>query len=382
MRALGMASFSTIASSPELTRQARKYYVAAIGQTHVALASASDAPRDSTLLAVVILAHFEAITGEDQRSIKAWSEHIRGTAALIQLRGPDQMRTPAGKLLFMQASTNLITDCVRNALPMPKCVHDLMQGTYDSQDPLWLNHTALLKLTDFYSDVACGRMTNPAAIITQALQHDLDLQKIFSDAPSLWSYDILSVAQTGTEPPFPDNVHSYKSSLSAQVWNSMRCGRILVHSIIAGILRQVIQAGFSSPDSVARLQASVDILNQLKMDILSSVQQHLNCATSGKGSRATTSSMGLEKISSGCAALTLASMKNFSRFMDIECGQLPVLRTSRCYSLLHSLHLVGRVSDAGTQMRQSASNILYVVRKSLGIQQAFILAEELNVETA
>ena len=100
LKALGAASYSTTIQSPQLAAQGRKYYVSAIQLLNRDLAVPAEAIKDSALLTVITLSYYESVSGSSWRSLTAWSQHIQGIAALIELRGPEQLKTPEGKILL------------------------------------------------------------------------------------------------------------------------------------------------------------------------------------------------------------------------------------------------------------------------------------------
>lgn len=106
MKALGLAAYASITNQQDDRLRARQYYGIAIVRLNKALASRSRATLDSTLLSVVLLSYFENVTRSDYRSVEAWSQHIRGTAALIDQRGTAQMLTPEGRMLFLMVSSS------------------------------------------------------------------------------------------------------------------------------------------------------------------------------------------------------------------------------------------------------------------------------------
>ena len=100
-------------------KQARYQYLRAIQLTNAALKSPTDVIKDATLMAVMILGIFETVTGCNQRSVNAWAEHIAGAAALLKLRGLEQMSTRGGRRLFIQVSSNLMISCIQRGLYLP-----------------------------------------------------------------------------------------------------------------------------------------------------------------------------------------------------------------------------------------------------------------------
>jgi hypothetical protein len=92
MSAVGLATFSHSIHAPELMVRARREYVSALRLTNAALRSPIEAKKDSTLFSVMILSIFETVTGNNDRSLAAWAEHVNGAAALVKLRGKDQFK--------------------------------------------------------------------------------------------------------------------------------------------------------------------------------------------------------------------------------------------------------------------------------------------------
>ncbi len=101
MKAVGLAALASAAHAPELMKEAKKRYLSAIQLTNAALGSRVDCKKDSTLLAIMLLSIFETVTSSDQRSLSAWSNHINGAAALIRIRGPEQLMRCELNLFFL-----------------------------------------------------------------------------------------------------------------------------------------------------------------------------------------------------------------------------------------------------------------------------------------
>lgn len=125
MRAVGLAGFSNMVNSPELMREARRGYSIALQLVNTALRSQVDVRKDSTLLAVMILSIFETVTGFNHRSLHAWAEHINGAAALVKLRGREQLRSRKGLRLFNRVAASLLMSCVHQELAIPANILEL-----------------------------------------------------------------------------------------------------------------------------------------------------------------------------------------------------------------------------------------------------------------
>jgi len=114
IKAVGLASFAHASHAPSLYKNARYQYTKALQATNNALRSPVHVKKDSTLTAIMVLSIFETITGCNQRSLQAWAEHVNGAAALLKLRGRDQLNTPRGRRMFIQVASSLQICCVSN----------------------------------------------------------------------------------------------------------------------------------------------------------------------------------------------------------------------------------------------------------------------------
>jgi hypothetical protein len=122
MQAVGLAGYAHAVRAPSLKKKAQCLYVRALRATNAALRSPLEVRKDSTLMAVMILQIFETVTGCNQKSLAAWAEHVAGAAALLQLRGPEQLDTPSGRRMFIQASASLMISCIQRDLYLPDYV--------------------------------------------------------------------------------------------------------------------------------------------------------------------------------------------------------------------------------------------------------------------
>lgn len=378
-KALGLASCCSTSRAPGLASEAKQFYLTAIQLTNSALASAIEAPKDSTLLTVIVLTYFEAITGGDRRTLTAWSQHVYGTAALIELRGPAQMRTPEGRILFMQASTNIITNCIRLGIRVPNHIPELMAEASvvidNPKDPMWHVHVASLQVADFYSDVICGRIENNEIVVAEFLRLDHTLAAAFIDVPPCWSYEIITSQQGQLPNGFPGYMHVYQDALSAQIWNSMRCSRMILHWILIGMSRGYFLS-LSQEVKPSLIEASTKTLCQLQMDLLATVQQFV--VGLPKGHQDSTVKSSPSRDSSPKPETISAPLTSVSPLLEFASSRLPVLRTCpQGYQLQSALALVAHRA-ATSQIKQAALQMLRRIGSVLGLQQAFTLANALE----
>ena len=108
MKAVGIAGVAHTAKAPSLLKNARYLYMKAIQGTNAALKSPTLVKKDSTLTAIMILSIYETVTGCTQDSIRDWADHVKGAAALLKLRGREQLKTPRGRRMFLQIVSSLM----------------------------------------------------------------------------------------------------------------------------------------------------------------------------------------------------------------------------------------------------------------------------------
>ncbi|EMC98821.1 hypothetical protein BAUCODRAFT_120118 [Baudoinia panamericana UAMH 10762] len=368
IRALGMASYSVSCRSANATTQARRYYVRAIRSLNVNLTDPDTSKQDCTLLSVVALSYFETVLGTDQPSMKAWISHVNGTARLLELRGPDQVHTANGRILFMQATSILMAQSLMLGQRLPPHLHtyfaEAKQYLVGVPDVLWKEHGAMMELTDFYSDAVSGRLLDPSYIIATATAIDTKLKAAFIDAPRKWTYIVedCSPDTLTSYIDFTNRLHVYQTSWSAQIHNSGRNGRILCHATVLGLLRRLTALHVQLPGAEALAERAHSIIKELSLDILASVPQHLGLIkpeiATPKGGFAIGGTMEVTAPSS---------------LIDYDNATIPVLRTTTGYQLVHAVSLVGKVAHEAS-MRGAACSALREIGRRLGMKQALFLA--------
>ena len=358
LRALGMASFSLSRRSTEAAVSARSYYLRSLQALSAAVRSPMHATLDNTLLSAMMLSFFETIIGERRMGLEAWSNHVAGTAALLHMRGMGQLRTQDGLTLFLQATTNIMSQCVHHCQRLPQSVRRMIDECTahipDPSDPVWKVHTAWAQLVDFLADVV-GDHLRHAVVIETAHKLDAALSLAFVDAGSAWHFEIQKTAPNGATVRFQGYYHIYQSSLSAQVWNSMRNGRLVLSDIVIG----VAESGAFGVDADCVISA-IATKSQMSRDILATVPQHTRCADFATVPRLSTPVSGV------------------STLLDHTSARLPVLRTARGYQLVWFVASVGSRASVGSEIRVTACEALRTCASALGLQQAAFLAERLE----
>jgi hypothetical protein len=391
MKAVGLAGYSHVAHAPQLIKDARHEYTKALRLTNLALRSPEDVKKDSTLLAIMILGIFETVTGCDQRSLNAWAEHINGAAAVVKLRGLEQLRTPAGRRMFIQVTSSLLISCIQRRLALPAHIIELRAEAakyINTAEVAWRVLDSLAAFADFRSKTRAGEITDPQVILSKALEIDGTLLELFSDVPLDWEYETV---YTDADPDvvFNKSYHVYYDYWVAQLWNAMRTIRILLNEQIRGILLQ----GFSSkpplflgPEYTAQLQISTDVLYELAADILASVPQHLGYVSKRTPQASTSTST--SNSATPASATPASSDQTNPRFLWTAFAESshtlpwhrhdatpnPIIRASGGYFLLWPLCLVGYMDITTDPIRRWVIKNLEYVAQYMGIRQALVLA--------
>ena len=212
---------------------------------------------------------FEAITGSKQSSLRDWAQHINGAAAVIKLRGPEQIQTPVGRRMMITVTSSLLITCIYRAVPLPIHMQEYMEEALrivETPDPSFRIQEIMMRFATLRSDIVHKRITDPWKILNQALDLDAVLLKISSDPPPGWAFETI-YTDTNTDIVYNGQYHLYYDYWMAQIWNALRTLRIMLNETI----RSVLLAGFSARPPVftgtqhtAQFQISTDTIYSLK----------------------------------------------------------------------------------------------------------------------
>lgn len=213
IRAVGFASAANTMQSGAMLDKARYHYMQAVRWTNRALASNEIAKKDTTLLSILVLGIFETMTGTHRRSLKDWSQHINGAAAVIKLRGDEQLDSIAGRRMLFQVTSNLLIVCIAQEKALPDYLLKLLEAAIakiHNPDPALLVQRTMIRAAQLRSDVRGGNIEDPNAVLNEALKLDSALVKISQNPPDGWAYEVVytsipsSYVWKGTYHVYPD----------------------------------------------------------------------------------------------------------------------------------------------------------------------------------
>jgi Fungal specific transcription factor domain len=121
--AAALANLARERQDHTLHRISRKAYSKAIKDINAALHS-SEAVSASTLIAVLVMGLFEAISFEDT-SLESWMAHTNGTLDLLSFRCHKLLHTALGKKIFVQIANYIRLNCTQQRTLLPQTLLDL-----------------------------------------------------------------------------------------------------------------------------------------------------------------------------------------------------------------------------------------------------------------
>lgn len=324
----------------------------------------------------MLLSVFETVTSGHQRSLNAWINHINGAAALIKVRGLEQLASVRGVRLFMQATVGLTVSCLEVGMALPDHIMALnaeVAKHADLSDPAWRYYETMVLLTNFRAHVKSGSIPDPQKILATARDIDRAAISICANAPSVYEYQTI---YTDVEPGlvFAGCYHVYQDYMSATVWNGMRTIRMMLQEIIRDALLKLHSSRplFSVDDQyTAQYQAATNTLYELQSDIIASVPQHLGYA------RRKSVSGGIPGHSFPWSHFNTRTV-NPVHSLKSDASGTPMIRSFGGYGLPWAIYLAGAVDIATEPVQKWVIGTLHTIGRSMGIQQAIVLADMLR----
>ncbi|KAF7596132.1 hypothetical protein BBP40_003394 [Aspergillus hancockii] len=266
LSAVGLAALSNIRKSPRLMAEATEEYTLALRLANYALKEESQRRSDSTLAAPMLLAMFEVLTCSTSASLESWAQHIRGAAALIELRGAEQIREVIGMRMFTHLRVQIISSCLHWRTSVPSSIVQWSLQAMSQRSPANAKADELVELVARVSQLLSQAKTKRDLDLMHRIAFlDDCLLKWKQSLPSRWTYQTIR----GPPPPtsntkccYPEVYHIYPDLWACNIWNFYRSARILLNQLACSSI-DVAQA--------IRTYQTTDIVEQLAADIAASV---------------------------------------------------------------------------------------------------------------
>ncbi|EFY87516.1 hypothetical protein J3458_009018 [Metarhizium acridum] len=284
MTAVGLTSLSKLTRCPETFRRARQSYTIALGLANLALSNPTEAVKDSTMLAVLILGTYEFVSGRTPQTIRAWQDHVNGAATLASMRGAAQFRTKAGTRMFIMLCHTVLISCIRSGLPMPQSMVDLRNELWhltDTSGPIWRVVDTLYNALQVRHDIKSGKVSGVDAVVKKLCDVEDQFSALIASLPPGWYY-----RQAKLSKPHPavlgDTCHIYRGLTQATTWNGIRTMRMLVQETIVEVLCGSTEDPTMLPNHYQlQLVKAMKLIQMLGEAFVSSVPQHFGIV-SGK----------------------------------------------------------------------------------------------------
>nr|UPX44848.1 hypothetical protein FAC5L9_11 [Penicillium camemberti] len=260
MGAVASAMLCRVKKVRSLMEVARKEYVSALTLLNDALANPEEAKSNQALGTVVLLAIYEVVTSRAPQDIDLWTNHINGAMALLEMRGPDQLNTETGLLLFMHLRYQIvrlspqfvfwIISCMQRDVRVPESLLESSRYILDLRpSEAYSNRLIIIigRLSNLRADVIARKITDDQQIIAGASAIEADLIAWLAGLPPVFSYEIHKKDRFDYQfqqrcrglALYDDQYHVYPSLWSCNSWNQYRCARIIVSEMILTHIRQM-----------------------------------------------------------------------------------------------------------------------------------------------
>ncbi|KAE8149423.1 hypothetical protein BDV25DRAFT_156336 [Aspergillus avenaceus] len=290
--AVGTAMLSRIRQNIPLKITAEKEYGHALNLMYTAVMDEEEAKSNPTLAAVLLLAIFEVVTSRAPGNIEKWTSHIYGAAALLEVRGPEQLQDEDGLKLFVQLRFQIIISCLQRGMRVPDPLLDCAKIAMFLRTQVDAYGDRLIgiagRLSNLRSNINMGLLTDHKEILSAAYGIEAELMAWIAGIPSEFLYTTvesptlsdISFNMWGHGPhPYNNRYHIYSDLWLCHTMNQYRCARIIVSEIILSCLGRIslsTPTATISSDLLEHCTRLRSTTRQLACDICSSVPYHFS----------------------------------------------------------------------------------------------------------
>ncbi|RDK43167.1 C6 finger domain protein [Aspergillus phoenicis ATCC 13157] len=361
LASVGIAMISRIRKSEPMKIAAEKEYGNALQLLTTAVADQQQAKNNATLAAVLMLAIFEVITSRGSRFITNWTNHITGAAALLELRGVEQLQDPDGLQLFLQLRYQIIISCLQREAHVPDSVLHCVKVAMFLRPHTVAYGDRLLnimgRLANLRADIKEKIITDRKKMLESAYAVEAELMSWLTSLPDNFPYatiqDPWPTLNWGPK-PYNNIYHVYTDFWICNSWNQYRVARIIISDLILTCIRE-LNAGSPLPaDLVTHTSQIRNTARQLASDVCASVPYYFTDS--------------VFKLATGQAEMS-------SRY-EIPSQQGFV----RGLVLLWPLAMAAATRGLNHPLRRWVLDCLQLIGHGMGIDQALALIELLMTE--
>ena len=374
IKAVRLAGIASTHRSANMDREASRRYIIALRSTNMALRSPVETRKDSTLLAVQLLSMFETVDLNAPRPMYSWTEHVKGAALMLSLRGANQFRTLTGFRMFLQAAYSYTQICIAHRIHVPQEMKVLVkEGAKHAatQDPTWRLLEAKILYADLAASIAKSSVTDYGVIVERCLDIDAKARAVMSETNDDWAYTILPT-QHNARVFYLDYYHIYPSYLAVTTWNGIRELRLMLHMTIVHAIRRgsaSSQPSELSPEQLGQLASSHGILKKMQSEIIATVPQLFGDGTTSGATNQLTNTFPWSNFRSVTNIPTRAA----------GISTLPPIRTAGGYTAMPwTLYIAGSNDATSSQMKSWIIETLHEINAVFRVKLASKLAKLLE----
>jgi hypothetical protein len=398
IRAVGLGGLSKSLHSSYIMERAMHAYASAVQSTRRSLQS-SAATKDSTLLSVMLLDCFEALTESNEFQVRKGRPktiHMNGAMELVKLRGSQQFQTYVGMRMFCQIVSQITVNCARSGIAIPAEILALRVAIKSrlntAQRPTWHISGIVTKIVNFNAAISNGILNEPAEIIASASQFDNELAGLQEEMPSEFHFDALSF-EDNPDLVYEGHCHIYKDFRIAQTWNLIRAHRVLINETIYANSQRCCSTipEIDKHDSTLISCRSKAAIKQISTEICATVPQQAGYLAALKPAPLSSESKAYDEMSHAIPntrKMSSGQGSGDSRGCIIadNVSYPPSQRQNNglalkaaAYSLLWSLYIVGRCPLSDISLRSWVINRFKYIGHTFDISQATTLANLLEM---
>ena len=288
--AAALAALSHKRRSQQLMVHSHMHYGKAVTALQEAIGDPNIAKSNETLMSIMILGLFEAMTATES-SLFEWGHHADGATALVQYRGSEEMLAEpmSRKMYWAVRGQALYNNIIKNEALEPHLDFEQLWA-----EPVELpreNHA--IKLTALCVRIPALRaaafkwlrapMSGSVAIkCLDIIGHCKVMDQLLAawafEAPSIWSpRSVGSVEGIITDPQdtflYPGSLDSYYDLWTSSIWNTYRIMRTICQNIIINCLERLYPA--EDLFSVPEYETAATIIQSMTNSVCASVPYNL-----------------------------------------------------------------------------------------------------------
>jgi hypothetical protein len=273
VEAAAMAYLSQELCQSNLMYAARRSYTRALHETNEALAHASTASSNSTLVSVLLLGLFESLIWTHTGTPEYWTKHSKGAFAIIKLRGLQQLETAMGQQLFTQVANIVCINSLQHRARLPKGLEDLIERVLqiEPDSPPYQLTRLTCKVSNLIADVHANVETASEAI-QMLCELDAEYIQFAKHLPRNWQCE-RSVLGSQEEMFHGDMGHWYPDHRALRLWNSYRMTRILLNEAVHALANNV-----STEVKTKSQQQAVGNIEEMSTEICASISYFVSCS--------------------------------------------------------------------------------------------------------